>query len=236
MRLSILICLVLFNAGRQEVDSSYLLGRFDPSTDSRFVKLRPEHTAGAAINGYLRKETYDAFTAMFDAARKDGVKLVIISATRNFNIQKQIWESKWNGKVKVEGKDLSKEHDAEVRARTILRYSSMPGSSRHHWGTDMDLNALENSYFESGEGRVGYQWLRQHAAEFGFCQPYTSKALGRTGYEEEKWHWSYLPLSGPFLKEYISRIKSEDIQGFSGSQTAPVVRIIDDYVNGVSCK
>ncbi len=64
----------------------------------------------------------------------------------------------------------------------------MPGA-RHHWGTDFDLNALNNAYFNTKDGKRIYDWLTQHAAEFGFCQPYTAKGGpdGRPiGYEEEK--------------------------------------------------
>jgi hypothetical protein len=235
MKVLLIPCLLLI-VGHPDLDKNYLIGKFDPASDLRFSKLGPEHTRGAATGGYLRKETYAAFVTMADAAKKDSIRLTIISATRNFENQRQIWENKWNGKVRVEGKDLTTVKNPEERARMILRYSSMPGSSRHHWGTDMDLNRLENSYFETGEGLKIYRWLTTHAAEYGFCQPYTSKAGGRTGYEEEKWHWSYLPLSHLLLEEYIKRIHSEDITGFNGSETAGSVKIIEDYVLGISCK
>lgn len=219
----------------QSADKDYLLGKFDPTTHSQFVKLQDEHTRGSARGAYLRKETYEAFIKMSEAARKDGVKLVIISATRNFEAQKRIWENKWNGKVPVEGKDLTTVKDPNERARLILLYSSMPATSRHHWGTDMDLNSLENSFFESGDGLKTYQWLTAHAAEYGFCQPYTSKTNGRTGYEEEKWHWSYLPLSGELLKLYKTKIKYTDIKGFTGSEVAKSLQVITHYVAGVAC-
>ncbi|MBL7861622.1 MAG: M15 family metallopeptidase [Cyclobacteriaceae bacterium] len=219
----------------QSADKDYLLGKFDPTTHNQFVKLQDEHTRGSARGAYLRKETYEAFIKMSEAARKDGVKLVIISATRNFEAQKRIWENKWNGKVPVEGKDLTTVNDPNERARLILLYSSMPATSRHHWGTDMDLNSLENSFFESGDGLKTHQWLTAHAAEYGFCQPYTSKTNGRTGYEEEKWHWSYLPLSGELLKLYKSKIKYTDIKGFTGSEVAKSLQVITHYVAGVAC-
>lgn len=219
----------------QSADKDYLLGKFDPTTHNQFVKLQDEHTRGSARGAYLRKETYEAFIKMSEAARKDGVKLVIISATRNFEAQKRIWENKWNGKVPVEGKDLTTVKDPNERARLILLYSSMPATSRHHWGTDMDLNSLENSFFESGDGLKTYQWLTAHAAEYGFCQPYTSKTNGRTGYEEEKWHWSYLPLSGELLKLYKTKIKYTDIKGFTGSEVAKSLQVITHYVAGVAC-
>jgi len=221
----------------QPVDKKYLLGQFDPTTDSRFSKLKDEHTSGSARGGVLRKETYEAFQKMVEAAKKEDVILTIISATRNFESQKRIWENKWNGKTKVEGKDLTTIKNKAERSKIILHYSSMPGSSRHHWGTDMDLNSLENSYFESGEGLKIYQWLTAHAHEFGFCQPYTSKADGvRTGYEEEKWHWSYLPLSKEFLESYLKTVQYKDIAGFKGSETATSIKIIENYVQGIGCK
>jgi zinc D-Ala-D-Ala carboxypeptidase len=221
----------------QPIDKNYLLGRFNPETDSRFIKITTEYSSGSAKEGYLRKETLEAFSKMFAAAKKDGITLTIISATRNFDSQKRIWENKWTGKTLVGGKDLSHVSDSVERAKIILNYSSMPGSSRHHWGTDMDLNSLENSYFESGEGQKIYDWLQKNAASFGFCQPYTSKSLtDRTGYEEERWHWSYLPLSTGLLKQYVASIKVKDIKGFKGCSTAKAVRIIENYVDGVSCK
>lgn len=233
----ILCVAVLFSANlfAQPVDKNYLLGKFDPTTHPQFVKLQDEHTRGSARGAYLRKETYEAFIRMNNAARKEGVELVIISATRNFDSQKRIWENKWNGKVQVEGKDLTTVTDLKERARLILLYSSMPATSRHHWGTDMDLNALENSFFDSGEGLKIYTWLKAHAAEYGFCQPYTSKTTGRTGYEEERWHWSYLPLSGALLAEYGKQITYKDITGFAGDSVAKKLSVITNYVQGVGC-
>lgn len=220
----------------QTIDKKYLLGQFDETKDSRFVKIDSQYARGSAIGKFLRRESYDAFVKMAGAAKKEGVTLFIISATRNFSAQKAIWENKWEGKTKVGGKDLTTVADLPERARLILLYSSMPGTSRHHWGTDMDLNSLDNSYFASGEGLKIYQWLQVHAVEFGFCQPYTSKVNGRTGYEEEKWHWSYLPLSKQLLKEYKKQIRYGDINGFKGSEVASKLGVIEKYVEGVRCK
>ncbi len=212
----------------QPVDKNYLLGKFDPAQDSRFVKLDDRYTSGAARQQYLRKETYTAFISMAEDAKKDNINLVILSATRNFNMQKAIWERKW--------KDNATIADPKARAEKILRYSSMPGTSRHHWGTDIDLNSLEESYFQSGEGRKIYLWLATHADRYGFCQPYTSKESGRTGYEEEKWHWSYMPLSLPLLRQYLENITLEDITGFQGCETAVELDVIENYVAGVACR
>ncbi|MBS1491468.1 MAG: M15 family metallopeptidase [Bacteroidetes bacterium] len=229
------LLLLVFSSLQDTVDKNYLLGKFNPSADSHFVKIPSAYAKGSAVNAFLRKETLDAFIQMSEAARKEGFSLFIISATRNFEAQKKIWENKWGGKILVEGKDLTTVSDLKERTRLIMLYSSMPGTSRHHWGTDIDLNSLDNHYFEQGEGLKIYQWLTTHAVQYGFCQPYTHKAGGRTGYEEEKWHWSYSPLSKYFLQEYQRQVSYSDLSGFTGSEQAQPIGSIENYVMGVAC-
>jgi len=214
-------------------DTGYLLGKFFPERDPGFVRIPTSHASREGM--YLRKECHGAFMKMARAAEKEGIRLVILSATRTFHHQKWIWERKWTGKTPVEGRNLAREiPDPVARAREILRYSAMPGTSRHHWGTDVDVNSLEPAYFATPEGRRVYRWLRDHASRYGFCQVYTPKRPGRErGYEEEPWHWSYLPLAGPMLKAYLKRIDYRHIRGFLGDETAPLLQVIDRYVASV---
>ncbi len=216
------------------IATSTLLGKILPSKDTAFALIAAKYTTKSGI--YLRREAYAAFEKMHAAAMVDGVKLVILSATRTFADQKGIWENKWNGQTLVGGKNLSTAvPDPVERARTILHYSSMPGSSRHHWGTDMDLNSLENSFFDAGAGKKAYEWLQAHAAEYGFCQPYTPISDQRpNGYHEERWHWSYMPIASRFLQAYRAQVHLSDINGFKGSETATALNIIEHYVSGIA--
>ncbi len=218
---------------RQRVDSlppstlvskEYLLGKFNPAQHPDFVTVGKPYSEKPGM--MLRKEAFEAFKKMWDSARKAGIPLNIISSTRTFEQQKGIWEGKWNRFAK----DAPEPKD---RALKILEYSSMPGSSRHHWGTDIDLNDLNNSAFErGGKHEKVYQWLAEHAHEFGFCQPYSA---GRAnGYQEEKWHWSYTPLSKPFLTQYKTNIIDADIQGFLGSNLAAEIGAVRHYVLGIN--
>jgi LAS superfamily LD-carboxypeptidase LdcB len=195
------------------------------------VKLEAQHTSKS--DAYLRKEAYESFKKMYEAAKNEGISLKIISATRNFYDQKNIWESKWNG-------SYAKYAAGKERALAILKYSSMPGSSRHHWGTDMDFNELNDAHFtKNAEGKKIYAWLKAHASEYGFCQTYSKKGDERpNGYEEEKWHWSYLPLARGFMEQYREKIKYDNINGFLGSETAKDIQIIEKYVLGINpnCK
>ncbi len=219
-------------------DIGYLMGKFEPSKHKQFSKVKAMHGNGRTM--YLRTEAYNAFEKMFDAAKKDGVVLQIISATRPFHHQKSIWEAKWTGGRLVGGKNLSKAiPEPAARALEILKFSSMPGTSRHHWGTDLDLNSLENSYFEKGKGLKIYEWLSAHAKDYGFCQPYSPKGEERPhGYEEEKWHWTYMPVSQKLTADFAAQIQNESIKGFKGCESAPLIDVVQKYVLGInkSCK
>ncbi|CAH0999512.1 hypothetical protein LEM8419_00812 [Neolewinella maritima] len=214
---------------------AYLTGKFDPAVHPDFVAVADRYTDGDPY--LLHRDTYAAFERMHAAARADGVDLMMVSATRNFARQKQIWEAKWRGQRLLEGSEKANEvyPDPADRARAILRYSSMPGTSRHHWGTDIDLNALTNGYFDAGPGKRVYDWLTTHAADYGFCQPYTAKGEARpSGYEEERWHWSYIPLARQLTDYAATKLRDADISGFDGAEAAPEIAVLKNYVLGIN--
>lgn len=201
-----------------------LIGKFNPAKHPEFELIANAFTDKSSI--YMRKEAYKAFKQMYFDAERCGIKLKILSATRNFDYQKEIWERKWNAPENAKFKGAE-------RCLHIMRFSSMPGTSRHHWGTDIDLNSLENGYFASGPGKKTYDWLREFAPGYGFSQTYTDKAQGRTGYEEEKWHWSYRPIADSLMLEYQRHISYDDLRGFAGAEFAREVRAIEDFVRGI---
>lgn len=213
----------------------YLMGKFDPAQRDDFTQVPMQYSLGG-LKMYLRKETLAAFLQMAIAAKRDDVELNLASATRNFDYQKNLWEKKWNGTTLVNGQDLSKTiPDGLQRFKKILEYSAVPGISRHHWGTDIDINNADLPYFETDEGIKVYNWLTANAATFGFCQPYTLKGSGRpTGYNEEKWHWSYLPLAKNFTKEYKTLITDADITGFLGDKYVSQLDLINTNVLGIN--
>jgi zinc D-Ala-D-Ala carboxypeptidase len=210
-----------------EAELAYLMGKIDPASHPDFAAVGKPYTDKTGM--FLRKETLAAFEKMYDAAKKDGVILRIISATRTFTQQKGIWEGKWTR--------FAREAPApEARALKILEYSAMPGVSRHHWGTDIDLNDLNNPSFEPGGkyARV-YEWLLAHAAEYGFCQPYTAKDDKRpNGYNEERWHWTYQTLSAELTNQYLQSVKPDMISGFQGAETAGPLEVIPHYAGGIN--
>ena len=204
-----------------------LLGHVNPATDTAFEALPVRMSSRSGL--FLRKEACEAFQQMYDAAKEDGLTLTALSATRPFGHQASIWNRKWN---RAQAMGLA----PFDRALDILRYSSMPGSSRHHWGTDVDVYSLDPETFESEEGAQVLAWLREHANNFGFVEVYTTDSL-RPGYQPEAWHWSYLPLAGPYLQainEAASQGTLPRFEGFEGAKLADSLRIVEDFVNGVN--
>lgn len=184
-----------------------LLGILERPSEHGFVKLDSKYSSA---NVLLRTEAAAAFMRMADSARKCGIQLNVLSGFRSFDHQVSIWERKWN-----------KYHfiPDSVRVFKILEYSMLPGASRHHWGTEVDLNNLSNGYFSSGEGQEVYDWLVTNARHFGFYQPYTVRSSTAGGVHEEKWHWSYYPLSIGYLScwnrlEVYKLIDSSTFSGF----------------------
>ena len=78
------------------------------------------------------KEAGEAFVNMQKEALKEGIKIKIVSGFRSFNRQKQIWNRKFRIN-KMNG--LSPQQNL----LKIIEYSTLPGTSRHHWGTDIDI-------------------------------------------------------------------------------------------------
>jgi len=216
------------------VSDRFLMGKFSASKRNDFVRINKRYASRKGM--YLQRLPYDAFQAMYADAKNSGISLKILSASRSFYHQKSIWEAKWNGKRRVGGiRNIKRSIKSPTkRALKILEYSSMPGSSRHHWGTDIDLNAFNNRYFERGQGKKVYAWLVKNAPRYGFCQPYTRKDASRPhGYNEEKWHWSFKPLSSSYTQQAQHRLTDNIFKGFNGAKTATRIGIINRYVLGI---
>lgn len=218
------------NQNNKVKQKDFLMGRFNPKTHPDFVKVdKKYHTKNEM---YLLKETLEAFIKMRESAKQDGISLTIVSGTRNFDAQKRIWEKKYE---RNKNKGLN---DIE-NIKKIMIWSSMPSTSRHHWGTDIDINGFDE-YFDGKNPQANkeYEWLKENASKFGFCQTYTEKKEGGrlTGYNEEKWHWSYMPIAKQLLEDYSRLIDYSDIKGFSASEFSQELNIIEKYVFGIECK
>lgn len=159
-------------------------------------------------NHRMQPQAVDAFQAMQRAAKAAGFDLQPASTFRDFDRQLAIWNGKFRGERPVLDKesqpiDIS-QLDNAARCEAILRWSALPGASRHHWGSDLDiydpslLPADTRLQLEPWEYEVGgyfyplTQWLSEHMAEFGFYRPFSEDTGGVAA---EPWHLSYRPLA-----------------------------------------
>jgi len=164
----------------------------------------------------LRRKAASAFDIMRTAAKKDGIQLYSESSYRDYDRQKRIWNAKVK-RYRKAGMPSGK------IVREIIRYSTIPGTSRHHWGTDADLidrakptpddTLLEKHFLPGGVYEPLYRWLKENAGRYGFIEVYTNDPK-RTGFDYEPWHWSFAELSIPFLKQFdtidLSIIRRDD--------------------------
>ncbi len=212
---------------------SELLGQIDPAKNPDFVHVDPSISYFPEV--YLRKETYEAFLTMRNAALEDGINLTIQSGTRNFYIQRYLWNQKFIGKRSNGAGYVDQSLSDSLKAASVLEYSAMPGISRHHWGTDIDINSTRHDYFYSGEGKKVYDWLLNNAESYGFYQVYIPFGEERkTGFKHEEWHWTYKPESDKFTYAFRHVVTYDDINGFMGDRYAKSYRVIEDYVYGIN--
>lgn len=205
----------------------FVIGKYDPARHPDFVNLKDSGIPVKDKDMFLQREAAIALKKMYEDLQKEhpGIPFWITSATRTYRHQKTIWEKKWSSYENIK--------EPEKRAEMILQYSSMPGSSRHHWGTDFDINILENSYYLQGEGKLLWEWLSKNSKKYGFCQPYNGNR--KNGHLEEKWHWSYYPKAREYQKlwnRYYREGKILPLLDFSGAAYFTVFAEI--YVNSIN--
>ena len=54
------------------------------------------------------------------------------------------------------------------------------------------------------------------------------------GYQEEKWHWSYIPIAAALTQAYADSIANKEITGFDGHTTAQKIDMVKKYVLGIN--
>lgn len=179
-------------------------------SDTHVVALDAD---GCIAPARLHPRTCEAFAALRRDACAAGFDLRVASGFRSFERQLLIW----NGKARGERELLDADerpldpHALSERARlyAILRWSALPGTSRHHWGSDADV--VDAAALVEGAGvplRVDacvghgpfaalHRWLDGRIAAgraHGFFRPYTGRGCAVAA---EPWHLSYAPLAAP---------------------------------------
>lgn len=168
---------------------------------------------------FLHRDVASDWLALQQAASLSGFDLAIASAYRSFNRQLAIWNDKVEGRRPVldaQGCALDIRHMTDKALLfAILQWSALPGGSRHHWGTDIDIYdraAVPENYVVQlteqecvGKGVFSsmHQWLDDCIdcnQAYGFYRPYSAEVLGNK-IAPERWHLSHKQTSQMFNQE-----------------------------------
>jgi LAS superfamily LD-carboxypeptidase LdcB len=160
-----------------------------------------------------------------------------VSSFRDFYRQESIWERKYL--------QFSEEGMPPLDAiDKIIEYSTIPGTSRHHWGTDIDIidgrpkssgDVLVHEKFENDGPYVGLkQWMDENSETYGFYLVYTDNPR-RRGFKYEPWHYSYAPISIPMLTAYrklnvLKLLQQEEFLGSEHFTTGFVKTYVQDNI------
>jgi LAS superfamily LD-carboxypeptidase LdcB len=209
-----------------------------------WLGLSEQHLVECQHGHKLVKDACLAFKKMQKSAEKAGVDIQLVSSFRSFERQKAIWNQKWQGHralFSLDGHplDISKMTELE-KLHAILTFSALPGTSRHHWGTDCDVydqqqvNALQHKFeLVNAEYRQGgpcyalHCWLEKNAGLYGFYRPY---AQYRGGVAAEEWHLSYRPNAKLMREKFNLNALKETIMAADVMGKSCIVENLEEIV------
>ena len=187
------LCLSMYTSA-QHIDPLFVLGKTSPP-----------------LVGSMQEEVYEAYERMRQAAANEGIDIKVVSAHRSYHRQREIWNAKYKT-LTLQGLP------AKDAIQEIITYSTLPGTSRHHWGTDIDIidNAnpqsgdvlLVEKFYGDGPSSALRTWMNRNAADYGFLEVYTDHP-NRKGFAHEPWHYTYHSLSKAYLEVLTNQVISE---------------------------
>ena len=128
----------------------------------------------------------DELMAMMEAAKADGINLMICSPYRDYNRQTVLFNRKIDYYM---NKGYSYMEAYKIASITV----TVPGASEHQIGLALDI--VSNTYTSLdtgfGETEAGI-WLREHGYEYGFILRYPLGKEYITGIQYEPWHYRYV--------------------------------------------
>ena len=173
----------------------------------------------------LHREAVAPFLALRSAAAREGIDIRPYSAFRDFTAQVEIWNRKYRGERPLYDRAGNvRDHSSlspEEIVDAILVWSAVPGASRHHWGSEIDVfdaasmpadyrvQLLPEEYAEGGVFAKLARWLDENLHRFGFFRPYDRD---RGGVYPEPWHISYQPVSAVALSALTPEVIAHALQ------------------------
>jgi D-alanyl-D-alanine carboxypeptidase len=118
----------------------------------------------------------DAWSRMQQAAAADGITLLLVSAYRSHDYQRQL---------------IQRKLDRGQFINDILQVNAAPGYSEHHSGRALDIGCEGFAHLEEEfEESPAFDWLQDNAKKFGFRLSFPR--FNPYGVMYEPWHWYYI--------------------------------------------
>ena len=192
----------------------------------------------------VHREVVEPLLQLMRDAREAGFDVQLLSGFRGFERQLSIWNRKATGQLAVLDSnavplDITALTEREL-AFAILRWSALPGASRHHWGTDLDVYdaAAQPAGYEieliPEEVEAGgmfaplHEWLDERmgaGTAFGFFRPYDRD---RGGVAPERWHLSHGPVAAECAHHMTPDMLRETIRGAPIELKEAVLELLDE--------
>jgi len=193
------------------------------STERHLTDLHSGQAEGAML---VHQDIVVPLTELQQNAAASGFDFRLCSGFRSFDRQLHIWNAKLSGLRPVVD-DRGALINLELlspwqQIQAVMRWSALPGASRHHWGTDIDIYdraAMPADYQlqlipaeVEGQGMFApmHDWLDEKLADQGFYRPYGTDT---GGVAPERWHISYRPLAQTFAQGLTAEVLEQRLQG-----------------------
>lgn len=123
----------------------------------------------------IRKHVYERYRSMWNAAKEEGLLLIVNSSYRDYETQDAVW------------KDYAEANGEEWADNKAAR----AGSSEHETGLALDI-VTNNVIMNEFENTEEFKWLQDNAYKYGFILRYPKGKEKITGYSYESWHYRYV--------------------------------------------
>jgi hypothetical protein len=191
---------------RQAVSNAFLTGQGTNPADVNLVSAN-ERIVSARFNDM--NAFYHAVWRPQQPASVRGTlpaNLTIVSPARTFREQTRIASRALGRQALFQASST----DAEIQQAilNVMQTISLPGFSRHHWGTEIDVvSATRTDWEGTGTFVPLIPFMRDVAPQFGFFHPYSDQRPSATlpHYENEPWHLSYWPIANVLQQEWATR-------------------------------
>ena len=209
------------------------------STERHLRRLNPAQPI------MIHAQVVEPFVALQAQAAKQGFDLQICSGFRSFERQLHIWNGKLSGLRPVVDKAgnpiVLEALSPWDQIQAVLRWSALPGASRHHWGTDFDVYdaaAMVDGYQIrlvpeecQGTGIFApmHDWLNGALVntQKDFYRPY---GTDKGGVAPERWHLSYAPIADIYAREHSADVIAERLAGSELLLLDVVLENLDEIV------